>query len=106
MVWSFGRPFTRSSLSPTLMPALSPGPLGITPLATRKPECSFHQTPSVGVVYWDSFCQLMTAKTTQAAVSTANTMAENRTRESLRIRCFPNLSTPYVKLGTAGTELD
>src|SRR5579859_3027137 len=106
MVWSLGRPFTRSNLSPTLMPALSPGPLGMTPLATRKPECSFHHTPSVGVVYWDSFCQLMTANTTLAAVSNANTTAEKRTRESFRIRCFPNLSTPDADRTGAGVGLD
>src|SRR6478672_2525114 len=106
MVWSLGRPLTRSNLSPTLMPALSPGPLGMTPLATRKPECSFHQTPSVGVVYWDSFCQLMTANTTLAAVSNASTTAEKRTNESFRIRCFPNLSTPGLRPEDEGVELD
>src|SRR5438270_2115216 len=106
MVWSLGRPLTRSNLSPTLMPALSPGPLGMTPLATRKPECSFHQTPSVGVVYWDSFCQLMTANTTLPAVSNASTTAEKRTNESFRIRCFPNLSTPGLRPEDEGVELD
>src|SRR5258708_5226302 len=106
MVWSLGRPLTRNNLSPTLMPALSPGPLGTMPLATRKPECSFHHTPSVGVMYWDSFCQLMMANTTQAAVSSASTMAEKRTRESFRIRCFPNLSAPGLKPEDAGVGLD
>ena len=47
----------------------------------------------------------MTANTTQAAVSTANTMAENRTRESFRIRCFPNLSSPGLRSEDAGGEL-
>jgi hypothetical protein len=58
------------------------------------------------VVYWDSFCQLMTANTTQATVSTASTIAENRTMESFRIRRFPNLSTPCVKLEAVGAALD
>jgi hypothetical protein len=33
-------------------------------------------------------------------------MAENRTRESFRIRCVPNLSTPGLKLADAGVGLD
>src|SRR5258707_6999939 len=106
IVWSLGRPLTLSRRSPTLIPAFSPGPIGITPLATRRPDCPLHYTPSVGVVYCDSFCQLMMANTTVVAVSRASTMAENRTRESFRIRCVPNLSTPGLKLADAGVGLD
>jgi len=57
-------------------------------------------------VYWDSFCQLMTANTTLAAVSNASTTAEKRTNESFRIRCFPNLATPGLRPEDAGVEFD
>jgi hypothetical protein len=46
------------------------------------------------------------ANATQAAVSTASTMAEKRTRESFRMRCFPNLSTPGLKPEDAEVGLD
>ena len=43
--------------------------------------------------------------TTVVAVSSASTMAENRTRESFRIRCSPNLSTPGLSFEGAGIGL-
>src|SRR5579864_49803 len=48
----------------------------------------------------------MTANTTLAAVSNASTTAEKRTRESFRIRCFPNLSTPDANRVSDGVGLD
>lgn len=39
-------------------------------------------------------------------MSSASTTAEKRTRESFRIRCFPNLSTPGANLVSDGVGLD
>src|SRR5262249_17796476 len=82
---SFGRPLTCRRRSPTLMPAFSPGPFGVRALANKPWESSFHHTPSKGVEYRLSFCQLKKAKTIRAAVASASATAENRVRESLRI---------------------